>query len=75
MFFDLCSVFQAGAVDNGPGLNFGRKAAQNRPRIKITFEFLNISLSQAINLEIVCEGRERRRSAPLGAYVRPHMCI
>ena len=37
MFVDLCSIFQAGAVRNGPEPNFGRKPAQNRPKLKSIF--------------------------------------
>ncbi len=31
-FVDLCSIFQAGALGNGPGPNFGRKPTQNQPQ-------------------------------------------
>ncbi len=31
MFVDLGSVFQVGAVGTGPGPNFGRQPAKNRP--------------------------------------------
>ncbi len=34
---DLCSGFQAGAVRNVPGPNFGRKPAQNRPKLNFIF--------------------------------------
>ncbi len=35
IFVDLCSIFQAGSVGNGPGPNFGRKPAQNQPKPKL----------------------------------------
>ncbi len=37
MFVDLCRAFRAGAVRNGPVPNFARKAAQNRPKLKLRF--------------------------------------
>ncbi len=35
IFVDLCSVFHAVAVGNGPGPNCGRKTIETRPRQKI----------------------------------------
>jgi hypothetical protein len=32
IFVDLCSVFQAGAIGNVPGPNFGQTSAQHRPK-------------------------------------------
>ena len=46
IFVDLCSMFQAGAVGNGPGPNFGRKPTQNPQKLKPRFQFPNISPSQ-----------------------------
>ncbi len=34
---DLCSNFQAGAVGQVPGANFGRKPAKNRGKLKYIF--------------------------------------
>jgi hypothetical protein len=34
MFVDLFSVFQAGAVGQAPGPNFGRTPAKNREKLK-----------------------------------------
>ena len=38
---DLCSVFQDGAVGNGPGPNFGRKPAQNRENLYNIYIYIN----------------------------------
>ncbi len=38
-------VFQAGAVGNGSGPQFGRKPAPNRPNLKSIFEFPTLSPS------------------------------
>jgi hypothetical protein len=37
IFVESCSIFQAGAVGNAPGPNFGRKPARNRPKLKFIF--------------------------------------
>ena len=55
IFVDLCSIFKAGAVRNGPGPNFGRKPAQNRPKLKSSFLFPNISPRQLSTLDLVYE--------------------
>ncbi len=36
---DLCSICQAGVVGNGPGPKFGRKPAQNQPKLKSRFQY------------------------------------
>jgi hypothetical protein len=39
MLVDLCGMCQAGAVRNGPRFNFGRKPAQNQPKLKYRLLF------------------------------------
>ncbi len=58
VFVDLCSIFQAGAVGNSPGPNFGRKPAPKRPKLKSIFELPNLSLRRALK-------RERARAISL----------
>ncbi len=41
IFVALSSIIQAGAVCDGPGPSFGRKPAQNQPKLKSTFWFPN----------------------------------
>ncbi len=43
---DLCSIFQAGAVRNGPGSNFGWKPAPNPPKLKSISQFPGVIPSQ-----------------------------
>ncbi len=38
-FIAFYTIFRAGAVRNGPGPNFGRKPARNRPKLVYRFEF------------------------------------
>ncbi len=37
---DFCSIFQAGAVRDGPGPNFGQKPTQNRPIYKYIYIYI-----------------------------------
>jgi hypothetical protein len=73
-------MFQAGAVGNGPGPNFGRTPAKNRPKIQFIFQSPNVSPSQlctrasgrsAAGPEAAPQGRTQtpasgRRGAPAG---------
>ncbi len=57
-FIDVCSIFEAVAVRDGPGPNLGQKPAQNRPKQKSIFLFPNLRPSH-ISFEMLSAARHR----------------
>ncbi len=61
MLVDLCSIFQAGAVRNGPGPNFGRKLAQHRPKLKYLYVNICFSLQSTPQLPALWPNQARNQ--------------
>ena len=70
--FDLCSMFQAGALGQGPGPKFGRKPTQNRPKQICYFSVLIYVLVSKVGVsQGVSTGASQGPAGRGGGRVRP----